>query len=187
MVDLTLSGTKNEPVSAWLVDWANGKQRAADDIQRVLGPYLLRAAKIVLKRHDFATGLSAKELVYEGWLRLGVSQRAKFKNRRHFFGTVVRAMNFVLIDHHRSERNSHAELPDRREPDLLTPEYIDFLNAMQALQERFPRQALHLMLLHFVDLTLEETADISGYALITVRRDVRFAASWIKARVLAQS
>ena len=55
--------------------------------------------------------------------------------------------------------------------------------AVQQLQEQDPRLAEIVLLRYYTGLSIEETAEVIGASLSTVKRDWRFARSWLAQRL----
>jgi RNA polymerase sigma factor (TIGR02999 family) len=182
MADVTLRKLKDIPLSAWLRRWAEGDRRAANQLLEALRPYLERAAKSVLRANPTAANLSPKELIHEAWVRLCNGDSRAFRDRRHFFGSAVRAMHYELIDRYRAAQRATPELPmaELAEPDPARGDRYALRAAIEQLEHEFPEQAEALLLHKLGGLTLEEIAAEMGVAVITVRRYIDFAKAWVK-------
>ena len=139
-----------------------------------------------LGNHAAAT-LSPTELVHE--TALGMMQSPMdFANRAHFFATMSLAMRSILVDHARARAAdkrggdevrvslSHVESGDEEgmAVDLLALEQA--LTQLEALDPRCG-QVMHLT--YFGGLQQGEIALVLNVSVPTVKRDLRFARSWL--------
>ena len=160
-----------------------------------------------LVRESDAVNLQATMLVHEtfrrvhgGGVRADEDGSAGFENRRHFFGSVSRAMERVLIDHARSRgRLKRGGGARRVELSIAEGELADFDRASEAggtvealeLLERLSREegmgrCAEVVRLRFVlGLTVPQTADVLGVSERTVKSDWAFARAWLGERLSA--
>lgn len=186
MADITLRGLQQLPLSVWLRRWAGGDRKAADNLMAALGPYFLRAAKNLLRTSQLQSVMTPEELVHEAWVRLSNGEKPVFRNRRHFFGSMVRAMHFELIDRYRaSQRPTPPEPPmiehDDADPGRDEGDKRDAIRkAMAQLELEFPEHAGALLMHKLAGMTLEEIAALTEVSVITVRRRIDFGKAWVK-------
>lgn len=172
-----------EDFTQWLQQAGETDRAVLDQLYPLLYDELRRMAHQQLRRSASQT-LNTTGLVHESFLKLVGSGRIAVQNRAHFFMLASRAMRFILVDYaricQRQKRGGSAAhtsltedvpLPDRQVDEVLAlDEALDRLNA---LNERL-RQLVEYR--YFAGLTLEETAELLGTSLATVKRD------WNKAR-----
>jgi len=142
------------------------------------------------------------DLVQEALLRLVRQDKLRCKNRKHFFGTVIRAMERALVDHARKraamKRNVGMEtLPlDREDVTFRMPEQAeswtrieDLFEALRKLEEltaiHGPRKARVVRLRYLVGLTGRDIAKTLDVSPQTVKRDLRFSKAWLAAHLLS--
>lgn len=135
--------------------------------------------------------LQPTALVHEAYLRLlrPDAAGARFHNRAHFFGAAAEAMRRILIERARQRASlkrggglprqslleDHPAQTDEPDPaDLLALDAA--LRGLAALDGRL-REIV--MLRFFAGLTIEQTADATGLAARTVKRDWEFARAWL--------
>jgi RNA polymerase sigma factor (TIGR02999 family) len=100
-------------------------------------------------------------------------------------------MRLILIDHARAnqaERRGgqadHIPLSDDLPwVGLGSPELIDLDFALNSLSEADPKLAQTIELRYFLGCSLEETAELMHVSSATVKRDLKFAKSWLYRRV----
>lgn len=147
-----------------------------------------------LARREFArwkpgATLQATALVSEAYLRLfGRDERERPENRRYFYAAAARVMHDVMIENarRRSRRGPHEGIPTDI-PEAVTSE-VDLaelkfhIARLEAVDAR-AAEVFRLRLL--VGLPFEEIARTVGVAVPTVERDLRFARTWLRARLKA--
>lgn len=148
-------------------------------------------------RHD---DIQPTALVHDLWIRtFGSHQALTWENRRHFFGSMARALQQQLIDlarqrkslkrggGTRNRRTLDVVEHELRDPDLALSESAQVASAaIEALDAEHPDCAEVARLRFIVGLSLEETATLTGVTSRTVTNRWRFAQAWIRAR-LAQA
>lgn len=140
------------------------------------------------ERHDHT--LEPTALVHELYGRLA-AQHAPWQSRGHFYAIASRMMRRLLVNHARARRAGkraalHVTLGEG--PATRGGLDVDMLaldDAMKALAERYPRECRTVELRYFAGLTEEETAEALGVSTGTVKRDWRFARSWLRRRLEA--
>lgn len=131
--------------------------------------------------------LQPTELVHEAWLRLVGGKIPKFENRAHFFSAAAEAMRRILIERARrklTERHGGGyERVDLENLDLAEPranqQMLDVHEVLDNLAKDHPIQAEVVKLRYFVGMTNEETAQILGISVATVKNYWTFARTWI--------
>jgi RNA polymerase sigma-70 factor (ECF subfamily) len=173
-------------ISLLLTNWANGDQQALDQLMPLVYDELRRMAKNYLGRqpnHSFQT----TELIHEAYLKIAKNDGHNWQNREHFFGVAATAMRHILVDHARSKqsqkRGGAQEMvslgddvagADDRSRQLISLD--DALNDLELLDERKSRV---VELRFFGGLTTEEIASLLKVSTETVKRDWRFARTWL--------
>ena len=135
--------------------------------------------------------LQPTALVHEAYLRLVRGQDPGWEGRRHFFGAAARAMREILIEQARRKaavkHGGHRRRVELAEGlAVIEPPAEDVLaldEAVQQLQEQDPRLAEIVLLRYYTGLSIEETAEVIGASLSTVKRDWRFARAWLAQRL----
>jgi RNA polymerase sigma factor (TIGR02999 family) len=164
-----------------------GDPKAAEKLLDLLYEELRQLAASKMAREAPSQTLQPTALVHEAWLRLVGSQNPKFENRAHFFSAAAEAMRRILIDRARRKlRIRHGGGMERvhlEGQDLAAPADDEKLlavhDALNNLAKDHPAQAEVVKLRYFVGMTNEETAEILGVSVATVKNYWTFARTWI--------
>ena len=133
--------------------------------------------------------LQATALVHEAWIRLAGGKAIQSGSRAQFFAAAVEAMRRILIDHAR-KRNAGKRGGGRpREVssvlDLASDEKIGEAVVLDDLLLRLEREdarsAQVVRLRFYTGLSLEETAEVLGISIGTVKNDWAYARAWLLA------
>ena len=164
-----------------------GDPKAAEKLLELLYEELRLLAASKMAREAPGQTLQPTALVHEAWLRLVASQNPTFENRAHFFSAAAQAMRRILIDRARRKlRIRHGGELDRVDvegQELAAPAADEQLlavhEALDNLAKDHPVQAEVVKLRYFVGMTNEETAEILGVSVATVKNYWIFARTWI--------
>jgi RNA polymerase sigma factor (TIGR02999 family) len=146
----------------------------------------LAAAKMARERPGHT--LQATALVHEAYLRLANAPCQQFWNNRiHFFAAAAEAMRRILIENarrkQRAKRGGRPEAVAFDEVEIAAPtpdeKLIMIDDCLDELERESPVEAQVVKLHYYAGLTLEEIAQVTGVAEITVRRRHAFAKAWI--------
>jgi RNA polymerase sigma factor (TIGR02999 family) len=178
-------------VTRWLQQAAAGDAEAEERIAAWAYAELERLAQARLRlrfgRRDVT--LEPAALVNETFLKL-LRQPAVFENRRHFFAFVSKVMLRVLIDYQRSRRArkrhgdgarvtlSLADLSGAGEA-AVSLDVLAFDQALGRLEALDERKAEVVRLRVLWGLSMHEVAAVLEVSEPTVRRDWRFARTWL--------
>lgn len=150
-------------------------------------PDLLRLAAALFQRESPGHLLEPGALVSELYLRL-VAQRARWRNRAHFFAVAARLMRRILIDHaRRAHAAKRSAVPDCLAATVGLPpdtEELTLEQALTRLARRAPRQHDVVRLRCHGGLTVAETARALSVSPATVKLDWRLARTWLAARIM---
>ncbi len=131
--------------------------------------------------------LQPTALVHEALAKLLGRADLRFDDGRHLFATAARAMRQVLVD---SARRMMTLKHGGGRP-LLSLDHIGTVfetpdadlvaldGALDRLAELDPRQSRIVELKYFGGLTLEQTAEVLGLSLATVKREWQLARAWL--------
>jgi RNA polymerase sigma-70 factor, ECF subfamily len=172
--------------------WNDGDESALNQLVPLIEQELHRLARAYMHRERQGHTLQATALVNEVFLRLANGSTPEWRDRAHFVGIAARLMRRVLIDHARArgyrKRGGGVQPVPLDEAMAATPEpELDVLavdRALEAFAKIDARKSHVVELRFFGGLSAEETADVLGISIETVKRDWRFAKLWL-ARELA--
>lgn len=177
-----------EAVTRWLQAAAAGDSEAAGRVAAWAYDELERLAAQRLRR-EFGRAdvtLEPAAVVNETFLKL-LRSPVVFANRRHFFAFVSKAMLRVLIDYQRA-RSADKRGAERVRVTLsgaqvgdsgLPIDVLAFDQALERLEAADPRKAEVARLRALWGLSMDEIAAVLEISEPTVRRDWRFARTWL--------
>jgi RNA polymerase sigma factor (TIGR02999 family) len=174
-------------ITLLLDGWGRGDENALEELMPLVYDELRRMARGHLHRQPAGHTFQTTELLHETYLKLAGNERHKWANREHFFGVAAKAMRHILVDHARSK---HAEkrggwrdqvsLPDDLAETMVQSEQVLALDeALKALARLDERKSSVVELKYFGGLTNEETSAVLNISVETVKRDWRFARTWL--------
>jgi RNA polymerase sigma factor (TIGR02999 family) len=148
---------------------------------------LRRLAHHYMKSERSNHTLQATAVVHEVFLRLVKYQNVSWQNRAHFMAVAASLMRRFLCDYARSHRRiKRGAEYDRVSLDEalvfskeISEEIIDLDRALTRLGELDQRQSKIVELLFFGGLTVDEAAEALGISPKTVKRDWKFARTWL--------
>ena len=141
---------------------------------------LRRLARAYMGRERSDHTLEPTALVNEACVRLLGAADASWNNRQHLMSCAAQQMRRVLVDHARARSadkrfggaiirltGSELEMPVT----IGVEEILALEEALDRLSRLDPRQCRVVELRYFIGLSEEETAEILGVTIRTVRRD----------------
>ncbi len=181
----------NGDVTILLQSWSDGSKEALDRLLPMILAELQRQAQAYLQRERPSHTLQPTALVNEVYLRLVDQERARWRDRVHFFAVAAQIMRRILVDHARASkadrRGGRIQKVDLEEAiDVGGSGGVDFAALDEALEELAAlddRQARIVELRFFAGLTIVETAEVLGIAHATVSRDWKSAKAWLYRRL----
>ena len=132
--------------------------------------------------------LQPTALVNEVYLRLGGERQANWESRSHFLRVAARAMRQVLINYAlRRDSDKREGKWTRKSIDDVTvfvedlpADFLDLGDALNRLAELDPQIIQIVDLRFFGGMTVEETAHALRISASTVKRDWKFARTWLR-------
>lgn len=174
-------------ITALLVDWSNGDQVALEQLMPLVYDELRRMAHRYMRRQHSGHTFQTTELIHEAYLKLAKHDEPDWRNRAHFFGVASKAMRHILVDYARSkqtqkrggwqERVTLSEAPPI--PGNQAKEIIALDEALEALAALDERKSRIVELKYFGGITNDEIAEVLKISIETVKRDWRFARTWL--------
>ena len=170
--------------TALLLELRGGDESVADALFPLLYDELRAIAHHQLKRERPSHTLSTTALVHEAYERLVDQTRTEWADRAHFCAVAARAMRRILVDYARRrqalKRGGNRQPLPLDEGRIAVEEQAELLisldSALDRLAEFGERMSKVVELRFFGGLTEEETAEVLGVSVRTVRRD------WVKAK-----
>ena len=180
-----------DDITGLLAAWNEGDADALNDLVGLLYPKLRRIARRHLENRQSGESLESAGLADEAYLKLVRAGRIRCQNRAHFLALCSQVMRRILVDHARRRRVAkrggnalHVVLDDA----LLGAqargvEILALDEALEALSKVDRRKGRVVELRYFGGLSIEETAEILGVSVDTVKRDWRIAKAWLFAEL----
>jgi len=167
-----------------------GDGRAFESLVSLVYGELRQMAGSLMRGQIDGRTLQPTALVNEAYLRLAQGE-IRWDSKAHFFGAAVRAMRQVLVAEARRRsaqkraggavRVTFSDLAiETAEPQLDLLALDEAMNALGQIDERFTNV---LELRYFGGFSLEETAQVTGRSLATVKRDWAYARAWLYDRM----
>ena len=167
-----------------------GDGRAFESLVSLVYGELRQMAGSLMRGQIDGRTLQPTALVNEAYLRLAQGE-IRWDSKAHFFGAAVRAMRQVLVAEARRRsaqkraggavRVTFSDLAiETPEPQLDLLALDEAMNALRQIDERFTNV---LELRYFGGFSLEETAQVTGRSLATVKRDWAYARAWLYDRM----
>lgn len=193
-------------VTRLLQRWTQGDAAAVDSLWPLVQDDLRRLARRQLAQERVDHTLQRTALVNEAFIRLAGQRSVEWLNREQFLSLAATIMRRVLVDHarkrgaqRRGNGAAHLSLHDTRaaleldqrqvsapfENDCVDVLAID--SAMLRLEAFDAGQSRIVELRYFGGLTLEETAEVVGVSLATVKREWAMARAWLQRELTATS
>jgi len=177
-------------VTQLLVAWSGGDEQARASLMHLVYDELQRIARQHYRREGQGHTLQSSALVHEAYLRL-VKQSIDWQNRSHFFAVASQAMRQVLVDYARRKKTrkrggldvrvSLAKAENLAHSGEL--EVVALSDALDELASIDQRQFRIVELRYFGGLTIEETAEVLGVSVSTVKNDWTMAKAWLYRRL----
>lgn len=178
---------RSHQITALLVDWSNGDEVAFEQLMPLVYDELRRMARRYMRREPSGHTFQTTELIHEAYLKLAQREGRNWQNRAHFFGVAAKAMRHILVDYarskHRKKRGGLAEritLTENLRAEANHSEEIVALDeALKRLAILDQRKTQVVEMKFFGGLTTEEIAEVLKISPETVKRDWRFARTWL--------
>ncbi len=177
----------SQPVTELLQAWGAGDEKALERLVPLVYGELRQLAQRRMLLENPGVSLQPTALVNELYLRLVDARGLSFHNRGQFFALAAQMMRRILVDAARTrgalKRGGPAEKSSFVEGYFAAPgrdrEVIALDAALDALAREDSRKAQAIELRFFGGLSMEETAEVLGMSVQTVRRDWEFARVWL--------
>jgi RNA polymerase sigma factor (TIGR02999 family) len=175
-------------VTQLLKAWSEGEPTALEKIMPLVYRELHGMARRYMAHERPGHTLQPTALVNEAYVRLVDSAQANFENRAHFFAVCAQVMRRILVDWARSrqagKRGGDAPRLELDEALVVSEEpgrdLVALDDALKALSAQDGRKGQVVELRFFGGLSVEETAAVLKISPETVKRDWKFAKSWLR-------
>ncbi len=174
---------------------SSGDLEARERLFEILYKELHALSHAAMQKEYAGHPLQTTELVHETYLRLIRNKDIRCRNRSHFFSLAAMAMRRILVSEARKKMAAKRgrgrsptpiDRPSRLDQRSATVgihiedvEALDkALEKLESLEEN-KRKSTIVELRFFVGLTLEQTAEVLGVSLATVKRDWEFTRTWL--------
>jgi len=186
-----MPGSSGDPskveVTQLLKAWGGGDDKALERLTLLVQSELHRMAHRCMAGENPGHTLQTTALVNEVYIRLVDIHAVSWQDRAHFFAISARMMRRILTDFARSrryqKRGGGAVQVTLDEALVVAPEkHADIMALDEALThfaELYPRQSQVVELRFFGGLEVEEAAEALKISPETVKRDWRFAKTWL--------
>lgn len=172
-----------------LAAWSEGDAEALDRLMDVVYPQLRRIAHGHLERRRRGDSVETAALANEAYLKLVRAGGIRCENRTHFLALCSQIMRRILVDHARrrgfAKRGGNALVVTLDEALVAAKthgvEVLALDEALDALARIDRRKSRVVELRYFGGLSIEETAQVLGVSMDTVKRDWRMARAWLLA------
>jgi RNA polymerase sigma-70 factor (ECF subfamily) len=177
-------------VTQLLQDWQRGDGEALERLMPLVYDELHLIATRHLARERRERTLQTTALVNEAYMKLVDQRKVDWQNRAHFFALAARLMRRIIIDDaRRRQREKHggdAVLVPIDDVEISTPsvpvDAVDVLELDRALTDLGTidaDQSRIVELRFYGGLTIEETAEVMGVSMATIKREWALAKSWL--------
>ena len=164
-----------------------GDAEALDALFDILYAELRSMAQSQRSKWDGNYTLNTTALVHEAYLKLVKQDQASWRDRSHFLAVATRAMRHILINYAQRQKaekrgGGQEAVPVEHASPLSDEEADEILalhDALGRLEEVNERQARVVEARFFGGFTIEETADLLGISVATVKRDWVLAGAWL--------
>ena len=182
-------------ISQLLNDWNDGNDLALEELMPLVYDELRKMAKRYMSGQNKGHTFQTTELIHEAYLKLAVGEKQDWKNRAHFFGVAALAMRHILVNYALSKQ-SQKRGGERQKVTLddnsivsmeRSDEIIALDEALKSLENLDNRKGRVVELRYFGGLSIEETASVLKVTPQTVKRDWRFAKTWLLRELTSQS
>jgi RNA polymerase sigma factor (TIGR02999 family) len=185
-------------VTRLLRAWAGGDGQALESLWPLVYQDLKQLARRQLSRERNDHTLQRTALVNEAFIRLSGQRSVEWLNREQFLSLAAKIMRRVLVDYARqrdaqrrgagAQRLSLSDTQAALEADHAQASTFDDDNvdvvaidtALQKLEQIDAPQSRIVELRYFGGLTLEETADVAGISVASVKREWAMARAWLR-------
>ena len=174
-------------VTDLLQRWKSGDEEALERLTPLVYDQLHRMAHQYIRKERRGHTLQTTALVNEAYLRMVDYKRVDWQNRAHFFAVSAVVMRRVLVDYARqrtSDKRGGESFQVSLSDNLAftserAAELIALDEAIESLNQLYPRRSKVVELRYFGGLNNQEAAEVLKVSEATIERDWRFAKAWL--------
>ena len=178
-------------ITGMLAAWNDGDADALNELMALLYPKVRRIAHQHLDRRRAGESLESAALANEAYLKLVRAGGIRCESRVHFLALCSQIIRRIVVDHARrrgfAKRGGdvlHISLDDvLATAEARGIEVLALDHALEALARIDLRKSRVVELRYFGGLEVEETAEVLGISVGTVKRDWRMARAWLIAEL----
>ena len=179
-------------ITGLLQSWSAGDAHAGEALASIVYDELHRRAAQIFRSENAGHTLQPTALVNEAFVRL-VDIEVEWQDRAHFYALCSRMIRRLLIDHanaRRAQRRGggaqHVTLGAAENASAAEDiELAALVDALESLETMDPDKARLIEMQYFGGLTVEEMSEVTGQAVATIGRHLRFARAWIKKEIMS--
>ena len=184
----TMPNSEIHEVTQLLLAWNEGNPGALDRLMPLMYDELHRMARRYMRQERVGHTLQATALINEAYVRLIDAQAVQWQNRAHFLGIAAQLMRRILVDFARErgyqKRGGGAQQVSLEEALIVSAglgeDFVVLDEALSALSALDQRKGRVVEMRFFAGLTEKEIAEVLSISEETVRRDWRFAKTWLR-------
>lgn len=179
--------SKSPEITVLLERLNKGDRKTPDELLTLVYDELRKLAYTYMQNERSDHTLQPTALVHEAFIRVIDWENVSWESRAQFFSIVAKVMRNVLVDYARARHSNKRfggqkivlddviSFPKDREINILKLE-----EALKSLENFDARQAKIIELRFFGGLSIEETAQVLKISDSTVKREWRFAKTWLQ-------
>jgi RNA polymerase sigma factor (TIGR02999 family) len=182
---------RNPEITLLLRAWSEGDEEALTRLTPLVYGELRSRAHYYMRHERPGHVLQTTGLVNEAYLRLVGLKGVAWQDRAHFYALSARLMRRILTDivrHDGIEKGPGGKMHTPFEEAFAISHELDFDvaaldEALTDLAAEDERKSQVVELRFYGGLSVEETAEVLDVSPETVKRDFRFAKSWLSRRL----
>ncbi len=177
----------SQQITALLSEWGEGDTTALEQLMPLVYDELRKMARHHLRRQPAGHTFQTTDLIHEAYLKLANREGAGWQNSAHFFAVASTAMRHILVDYARSKQSQKRGGWQERvtlNDDFAAAgeqakEILALDDALQQLAKLDERKSRIVEMKYFAGITNDQIAEVLQVSPETVKRDWRFARTWL--------
>ncbi len=140
-----------------------------------------------MRQQDAGHTFQTTDLIHEAYLKIAAAEERNWQNRAHFYGVAAKAMRHILVDYARSKQSQKRGgwqhrvtlSDDAAVVNNSSREIVALDDALKTLELIDERRSQVVEMKFFGGLKIEEIAEVLKISPETVKRDWKFARTWL--------